>query len=85
MYVSRYIEIVKFIDTICIEKIFFISAVNAALSQISVSDKSRRRIFLILTDGSSRDSVKTMTTTAVKLQRSFYFENQAQNTVTIEL
>uniref|UniRef100_A0A8R1XS99 VWFA domain-containing protein n=1 Tax=Onchocerca volvulus TaxID=6282 RepID=A0A8R1XS99_ONCVO len=45
------------------------AAVNAALSQISVSDKSRRRIFLILTDGSSRDSVKTMTTTAVKLQQ----------------
>ncbi|VDO32913.1 unnamed protein product [Onchocerca flexuosa] len=45
------------------------AAVNVALSQISISDKSRRRIFMILTDGSSRDFVKTMTTTAVKLQQ----------------
>ncbi|KAM3721675.1 Collagen alpha-6(VI) chain [Dirofilaria immitis] len=46
------------------------AAVNVALSQISISHKGRRRrVFMIFTDGSSRDSIETMTTTAAKLQQ----------------
>uniref|UniRef100_A0A0N5CY84 VWFA domain-containing protein n=1 Tax=Thelazia callipaeda TaxID=103827 RepID=A0A0N5CY84_THECL len=46
------------------------TAINAALSQIKLSSGSprRRRIFVILTDGSSKDSIETAAITAAELE-----------------
>lgn len=49
---------------------FYTSAVNVALLQRGIpGDDPRRRIFVILTDGSTQDSMQAVTTTASKLQR----------------
>ncbi|KAK6105309.1 von Willebrand factor type A domain family protein [Brugia pahangi] len=46
------------------------TAVNAALQQINIPDEnSRQHIFIILTDGSTKDSIETISTTTAKLQQ----------------